>query len=109
MEKEHDSDLYLVLCFHVLYHGWVLCIFLQRLHFVSSSLLESLLRCICSLDASDALKLNQRKTSVSGRKISLSEWLPVAEVYVSGAVASRRHLMPVYHDIPRLALEVGED
>lgn len=52
--------------------------------------------------------MKQRKTSALDRKINLSEWLPVAEVYVSEVVASstRRHLMPVYHCIHIIALEV---
>lgn len=106
------TDLCLVLYLHIpfeLYRACILCGFLQREHFVSSSLLESLLiRCICSLSASAAMKLKQRKTSALDRKTNLSEWLPVAEVYVSEVVASsaRRYLMPVYHCIHIIALAV---
>lgn len=71
-----------------LYHARVHCGFLQREHFVSLSLLASLLiRCVCSLSFPDAMKLKQRRTSVSDRKILSSEWLPVAEVCVSEVVA----------------------
>lgn len=97
------------ICTFELYHARVLCGFLQRENFVSSSLLESvLIRCVCSLSASAAEKLKQRKTSPWGKKISLSKWLPVAEVYVSEVVASSawRNFIPVYCCSHKIALKV---
>lgn len=75
VEQEHDWFMTGFIFTHSLWAVpcLVLCGFLPRENFVSSSLLESLLiRCVCSLSASAAVKLEQRKTSLWGKEISLT-------------------------------------